>query len=990
MSDYLPGELAPGFFTPGQCWISDAELNLGIGLIESVEFRLIKVFFPSCNEQRTYAKQSAPLTRLTFSVGDTLQDREGQTIQITGVEEHLGIFSYTGLTPQQQEIILTEVQINPVLQLNRPAERLFNMQIDPKQWFFLRYLTYYYLNQLQDQDLLSLNGSRTSLIPHQLYVAHNVASRYAPRVLLADEVGLGKTIEAGMILQHQLYSERVKRVLVIVPESLLHQWLIEMLRRFNLRFSIFDESRCSAEEESSGMDNPFFTEQLVICKLNFLVNSKQRMAQIFQAQWDMLIVDEAHHLQWSHEQSSIEYQCIEQLAKLTKAVLLLTATPEQLGKESHFARLRLLDPDRFPDFQQFINEELQYKPIAGLIEKLQSTEPFLDSDIAQLEQINNADLAIQQKQYLTVKDTTDATIVAKLRDEIINQLLDRHGTGRVLFRNTRATISGFPKRIHSAYPLDLPAAYQECLLAANDSSISQPQLLLSPEALYQQTSLYQQQLSSKTSPEKINWSDFDGRIDWLGALLKHYSANKVLIITAFSETAQQLNLILKQKFGIHSAVFHEALNLVERDRAAAYFADEEAGCQVLVCSEIGSEGRNFQFSHHLVLFDLPLNPDLLEQRIGRLDRIGQSQDIHLHIPYFKNSAQELLYKWYQHGLGAFENICPSAHQVYKQVQPLLMDFLHHYAKESSNEFTVEHNNFITTTQQLTQQLNQQLHEGRDRLLEFNSCRPALAKQLIRESKKNDKNSQLQHYLEQVFDALGVDSEIYKQNSFIIRPGEKMQLSIKGLEDEGLTCTCDRDTALSNEDMQFLSWTHPLVSDVMDQILSSEMGNTAIITIQSSDLCIDIEAGTLLLESLFIIESKHANIQEMFAVTVNIDGREISQMDRELQSLQPSQIENIDRETIASILEAYKGELKSMLKQAELLAGKKSQGIINRLYKQKLSRLNEEKNRLVALQKINPAVRNEEIEFFNKQINLLQDNKQQTGFRLDALCLIIVT
>jgi len=503
------GDASSELFLPGQCWISDAELNLGIGLIQSVEFRFITVTFASCNEQRTYAKQSAPLTRLTFNVGDTLQDQTGQVIQVTIVDEYEGVFSYTGLTSQGEQLTLSEQQINPVLQLNRPAERLFNCQIDSSLWFSLRAITYRHLNQLADNDLLSLTASRTSLIPHQFYVAHNIATRYAPRVLLADEVGLGKTIEAGMILQHQLYSERVKRVLIVVPESLVHQWLIEMLRRFNLSFSIFDEQRCSAEDESSGMDNPFFTEQLIICKLEFLVNSPRRMLQVFQAEWDMLIVDEAHHLLWSPEQSSIEYQCIEQLAKITKAVLLLTATPEQLGKESHFARLRLLDPDRFPDFNQFVEEEALYQPLASLIETLQTQQILQKNDIEQLEKIFNQPLSIEQKQYLLNQEIMSATAAnnsCSIREDIIEQLLDRHGTGRVLFRNTRATVKGFPKRIQKSYPLELPLAYQKCLLALNDSSFSEPQLLLSPEALYRQST------QSNEAAEKIGMNLMDGLI----------------------------------------------------------------------------------------------------------------------------------------------------------------------------------------------------------------------------------------------------------------------------------------------------------------------------------------------------------------------------------------------------------------------------------------------------------------------------------------------
>ena len=103
---------------------------------------------------------------------------------------------------------------------------------------------------------------------------------------------------------------------------------------------------------------------------------------------------------------------------------------------------------------------------------------------------------------------------------------------------------------------------------------------------------------------------------------------------------------LQLKVGIRCAAFYEGLSIIERDRAAAYFADTEGGAQVLVCSEIGSEGRNFQFAHHLVLFDLPLNPDLLEQRIGRLDRIGQTEIINIHVPYLEQSAQAVLFNWF--------------------------------------------------------------------------------------------------------------------------------------------------------------------------------------------------------------------------------------------------------------------------------------------------------------------------------------------------------
>ena len=122
------------------------------------------------------------------------------------------------------------------------------------------------------------------------------------------------------------------------------------------------------------------------------------------------------------------------------------------------------------------------------------------------------------------------------------------------------------------------------------------------------------------------WTDFDPRVDYLIDLLKSLKKEKVLVICAHAQTAIDLEAALRVKEGIRAAVFHEGLSIFERDKAAAYFAQDEDSAQLLLCSEIGSEGRNFQFAHHLVLFDLPSNPDLLEQRIGRLDRIGTNRN----------------------------------------------------------------------------------------------------------------------------------------------------------------------------------------------------------------------------------------------------------------------------------------------------------------------------------------------------------------------------
>lgn len=180
------------------------------------------------------------------------------------------------------------------------------------------------------------------LLPHQLYIAHQIGQRVAPRVLLADEVGLGKTIEAGLIIHQQLRLQRAQRVLIIVPDSLIHQWFVELLRRFNLSFSIIDLEKYQAAS-ATATENPFDSAQCFLCPLSALTAS-QEMAQAAQdSHWDLLVVDEAHHLKWQVEQSSPEYEVVAALSRLSQGVLLLTATPEQLGMAGHFARLQLLD-----------------------------------------------------------------------------------------------------------------------------------------------------------------------------------------------------------------------------------------------------------------------------------------------------------------------------------------------------------------------------------------------------------------------------------------------------------------------------------------------------------------------------------------------------------------------------------------------------------------------------------------------------------------------
>ena len=963
-------------FLPGQRWISDTELDMGLGTVMTVDHRSVTIVFLATGETRVYAKQTAPLTRVRFSPGDTIKSHEDWHLIVESVQEHDGLITYVGTTENGEKAELPEGQLDNFIQLSRPTDRLFSGQIDANKWFSLRAQTLEHTKTQAHSDIRGLTGGRIGLIPHQLYIAHEVANRYAPRVLLADEVGLGKTIEAGMILHHQLLTERAKRVLIVVPETLLHQWLVEMLRRFTLHFSIFDEERCQADEESAAQDNPFHTEQLALCSLEFLVQHPKRFQQAVAGSWDLLVVDEAHHLQWAPGQPSTEYQIIEQLANTTKGVLLLTATPEQLGKESHFARLRLLDGDRFPDFQSFVAEEETYEPIAKAVEELLENTLNDDSYKTLLATIDEDD----HHNLLTLLTSSHATDAEKLdaRLDLVEHLLDRHGTGRVLFRNTRAAVKGFPGRQVNPAPLPLPEAFQSSLADFEMSAVNDAQVLLSTELLYQQS-------SSRNQPQ---WQDIDPRIDWLIDKLKSLKPHKVLVIAASAKTALQIADSLRVKSGMHAAVFHEGLSIVERDRAAAFFADQEAGSQALICSEIGSEGRNFQFAHHLILFDLPLNPDLLEQRIGRLDRIGQTDIIQIHVPYLDNSPQAIMYHWYHEGLNAFEHTCPAGHTVFVQVQTTLVEALHQY-DEGLEDLPA----LIDTTNSLHQQLNEQLQRGRDRLLEYNSCRPKTANAIKEQAQKQDQDPQLQVYLDMVFECFGIDVEEHSKDSLILHPGPYMQTpSFPGLSDEGMTITYNRDTALANEDMRFMTWEHPLVNGALDMVLSGEQGNTALTAIKHKVL----KPGTLLLETIYVISSAASDELQSRRYLPPTSMRFVldSKGKNHSNDLSSAFIDNISipipQETALQVVRSQGQEIRELVFASDQLAQQQTPLIIDLAHKQASTALNKEISRLKALQLVNPNIRNEEIDFFETQLEALNQILEAATPRLDAVRVIVTT
>ena len=965
-------------YTLGQRWISDSESDLGLGTVVAIDDRTVTLLFPASEENRLYARNDAPITRVMFHIGDSVDSHEGWTLEITDVEEANGLFTYIGKRKDTEEegVKLREIMLCNQIRLNKPQDKLFAGQIDRMDRFALRYHALTHQYEQHKNPLRGLCGMRASLIPHQLYIAKEVGHRHAPRVLLADEVGLGKTIEAGMIIHQQVLSGRASRVLIVVPETLQHQWLVEMLRRFNLHFSIFDEERCI--EAYADAENPFETAQLVLCSLDFLKKSRKRAEQAAEGEWDLLVVDEAHHLEWSEEKSSREYQVIEGIAENTPGVLLLTATPEQLGRESHFARLRLLDPDRFYDYQSFVEEEQHYAPIAEAVTQLFDDASIAPSVISQI-----ATLLSQSEAELNARiNQDDAEKQQQARQDIIRQLMDRHGTGRVLFRNTRAAIKGFPKRQLMRYELAMPTQYQTSMRVAgmmggsNQSLEQKAMQWLYPEDIYQQF-----------EGENATWWGFDPRVNWLIDFLKENRQEKVLVICSRAQTALSLEQALREREGIRGTVFHEGMSILERDKAAAYFAQEEAGAQVLICSEIGSEGRNFQFASHLVMFDLPMNPDLLEQRIGRLDRIGQQRDICIHVPVMDGTSQALLARWYHEGLNAFEETCPTGRPIFEKVQEDLLKLLAKTAEESALE------SLISTSAEMHQTLKSALEQGRDRLLEMHSNGGEQAQALAQTIGEQDGDTKLITFALGLFDTIGLNQDDRGENAIVVTPAEHMLVSsYPGLPYEGCTITFDRPTALSREDLHFISWEHPMIQGGIDIILSEGVGTTAVSLLKNKALPV----GTLFLELVYVADAqapKQSGIHQFLPsapirILLDANGNDLS--DKVAFDGFHRQLSPVNRHLASKLVSSVQTQIHALIAASEPFATAQLQTIKDHAQAEMTQILSDELARLTALKKINPNIRDAELTQIEEQMAALSNYIKQASLALDSLRVIVVS
>ncbi|MEO0448089.1 MAG: helicase-related protein, partial [Verrucomicrobiota bacterium] len=619
-------------------------------------------------------------------------------------------------------------------------------------------------------------------------------------------------------------------------------------------------------------------------------------------------VDEAHHLEWSEEEASSAYRAVESIAHRSAGLLLLTATPEQLGRDGHFARLRLLDPDRFHSLAEFQKESERYGRISRLADRVLSKESLSASETEELRA-----LFVQE----TLPETSEGIVAA---------LLDAHGTGRVIFRNRRTVLKEFaPRRSH---------------------------LIALPH---------------------------QAKIEWLAGLLQERPLDKFLLIGSTKEMALQIEEELRQTLNIDSALFHEDLTLIQRDRNAAWFADED-GARILICSEIGSEGRNFQFAHHLVLFDLPPNPGLLEQRIGRLDRIGQSSTIHIHIPYIEGTTEELYARWYEEGLNAFEKTLHGSENIYRHFHPILSEL-------GDEEWEAQWPSLLEQTLSIRNTVEEDLAKGRDHLLELSSFDAEEGEKLVNAVEELDDHPGLEDFMLQLFDHFGVSVEDLGSSVYLLKPENLFSPeTFVGLPTDGLSITFDRDIATAREEIAFLSWDHPMVISAMDMLLASSRGNSGFVETGGKD------GEGLLLDLTYILEviappKRHVGrFLPPFPIRVIVshEGKDCT------SDFPPGSLKRArkgSKDWLRPRLPILKELIPKLLKSAEPLAEKAAKQARKKASDKMAKLLGNELERLARLKALGHPVRSDEIKLQEEEKDALTSALGAARLRLDSIRLI---
>ncbi len=460
-----------------------------------------------------------------------------------------------------------------------------------EKWFQLYQTAEQFRVHPSENELLCLPYVRElETFDYQVKTVKSVLNRFKGRVMLSDEVGLGKTVEAGMAMLEYIMRGLAKRILILVPPSLVGQWEDEMKRKFNQDFTRADHPDFKKEGENAWADYP-----KVIASIDTAKRKNNREA-IFKQHYDLIIVDESHHLK---NRTTQKWQFVNGINK--KYIFLLTATPVQNHLEELYNLITLLKPGQLRTYSYFKKNFVESKD--GIEAKNVDKLKGLLNDVMVRNKRSNVDVTFTKRTAYT--RTVEIPSQEKaLYDNLSTFVRERYHTSHPVLNRFR--LKRLQEQIGSSIVSVIPS--------------------LEGLAVNEQLSEFDQKamnrfLKEAQSLEK-NESGAHSKVDELAAILTEFN-DKMIVFTKFASTQNYISEVLRAR-GFQVAEFHGGLRRKEKEEQITYFRET---ADVLVSTEVGGEGRNLQFCHGMVNYDLPWNPMAIEQRIGRIHRIGQENDV---------------------------------------------------------------------------------------------------------------------------------------------------------------------------------------------------------------------------------------------------------------------------------------------------------------------------------------------------------------------------
>lgn len=663
--------------------------------------------------------------------------------------------------------------------------------------------------------LSSLSNSRTRLLPHQIESTFIVANSLKPRFILADEVGLGKTIEAGLAVKELMFRRGLKKVIVVAPSPLLVQWQQEMKNKFNEDFAIIRRRNFV----TNGPDH-WRNFNKIITSIDFIKNPKYA-EEILKSKWDIVVFDEAHRLRRDYSKITRSYLFAEKISRKTECLLLLTATPFRGKLEELFYLLHLVDPNILGPYHTFVNDyvlgqkgDLKEKISKVLLRRRKVevggfTKRFAKTVRIDLSPIERAfydeTTEYVKREYNLAMGTKNRAIgfvmivFQKLLDSSVIALLSALQKRKFMLESKFHYLKEHEANLDD-WDLDETENVEDFICELEDNEMSSFQRTKRELFTLNRLIHLGKQIKDDRKTQKLR--------ETLSKLKKE-GHKKFIIFTQFRTTQDHLQSILESEFKV--SPFHGSLSMDDKEKAIQRFKEDY---EILICTEAGGEGRNLQFANILFNYDLPWSPLKIEQRIGRIHRFGQKDNVYIFNFASKDTVAERILEVLTNKIRLFEESIGASDELLGTIEEEL-DFNSGFMKfitgtKSKEELETELDLKIQVAQKGFQKLNALVTP---KLLDFN-----LKDYYDHTLEERDWNNS---HLEEV---VATGSKYFlNQLPGSLSFKEKNLYQYTNMEGKTKLATFDSDLALTNDSIEFLAFGHPFVEKVTELLTASNVG-----------------------------------------------------------------------------------------------------------------------------------------------------------------------